>query len=78
MMASWQVPLMQPLNPWVQGTPTHQPTLHVIDFSKLTKHRCRLMLPQHFFQIFTSQLAPCIQLDQEAEEKEGRGGVACR
>merc|ERR1712150_43199 len=33
-----QVPLMQPLNPWVQGTPTHQPTLHVIDFSKLTKH----------------------------------------
>ena len=31
---------MQPLNPWVQGTPTHQPTLHVIDFSKLTKHRC--------------------------------------
>ena len=31
-----------------------------------------------FFQIFTSQLSPCIQLDQEAEEKEGRGGVACR
>merc|ERR1712192_90682 len=34
----FQVPLMQPLNPWVQGTPSHQPTLHVIDFSKLTKH----------------------------------------
>ena len=31
-----------------------------------------------FFQIFTSQLSPCIQLDQEAEEKEGCGGVACR
>ena len=36
-----QVPLMQPLNPWVQGTPSHQPTLHVIDFQALTKHRCR-------------------------------------
>jgi len=33
-----QVPLIQPLNPWVQETPSHQPTLHVIDFTKLTKH----------------------------------------
>ena len=72
-----QVPLMQPLNPWVQGTPTHQPTLHVIDFSKLTKHRCRLRsFPK--IQICNVQLSPCVQLDQEAKEEEGRGRAACR
>lgn len=73
-----QVPLMQPLNPWVQGTPTHQPTLHVIDFSKLTKHRCTGRDIFLKFHICNFQLSPCVQLDQEAKEEEGRGRVACR
>ena len=75
MMASWQVPLMQPLNPWVQGTPTHQPTLHVIDFSKLTKHRCRLMLPQHFFKSSPPSSLPAFNSTKKRKRKKAVAGL---
>ena len=74
-----QVPLMQPLNPWVQGTPTHQPTLHVIDFSKLTKHRCTgrdiFLKFHHFISSVTSSSLPAFNSTKKRKRKKAVAGL---